>query len=55
MTNIIPVFTHNLPGTNKLGMIIARRVGISDFFVNPENLGIRIWRKKRVNYEREHF
>ena len=36
---------------DRLSMMAEQfRVGISNFFVNPENLGIRIWRKKSVNY-----
>ena len=36
-----------------LGMVhIFRRVGISDSFVNPENLGFRIWQEKNVNYHK---
>ena len=28
------------------------RVGISEFFVNPKNLGINIWQKKGKNYDK---
>ena len=30
----------------------VHRLGINNFFVNSENLGIRIWQKKSVNYDK---
>ena len=31
---------------------LSDRLGINDFFVTSENLGIRIWRKRCVNYDK---